>query len=89
MEFTLLNPETGKVRVANNYYFPNPVECVLVGSEDDLDGNGALLPGVVKRNAKLVIEVEGQRVRENGPELRVMRLTLHFPGRMPFSPWTD
>jgi hypothetical protein len=89
MEFTLLEPEMGKVRVTDNFYFPEPAECVLIGSEDDLDGKGAILRGVVKRNAKLVIEVGGQRVKENGPELRVMRLTLRFPGRKPFSPWTD
>jgi hypothetical protein len=62
---------------------------MLLGSEDDLDGGGAMLPSVVKRNAKLVFEVGGQRLRETGPELRVMRLTFHFPGKEPFSPWAD
>lgn len=89
MEFTLLDPAAGRVRVTDNFYFPEPTECVLFGSEDDLDGNGAMLPGVVKRNAKLVFEVGGQRLRETGPELRVMRLTLHFPGVEPFILWGD
>jgi hypothetical protein len=63
MEFTLLDPVVGRVRVTDNFYFPEPTDCVLFGSEDDLDGNGAMLPGVVKRNAKLVFEVGGQRLR--------------------------
>jgi hypothetical protein len=89
MEFTLLDPAAGRVRVTDNFYFPEPTECVLFGSEDDLDGNGAMLPGVVKHNAKLVFEVGGQRLIETGPELRVMRLSLHLPGTEPFIPWDD
>jgi hypothetical protein len=66
MEFMLLEPETGKVRVADNFYFPEAAECVLIGSDDDLDGNGAILPGVVKRNAKLVIEVGASGSKRTG-----------------------
>jgi hypothetical protein len=88
LDFTLLEPKTGRVRVSDNFYFPEPTESVLVGSEDDLDGGGAMLPGVVKHNAKLVIEVNGKRIEENGPELRVMRLLLHIPGTAPLNPWS-
>jgi hypothetical protein len=88
MEFTLLEPETGKVRVTDNFYFTEPTECTLIGSEDDIDGNGATIPGVIKHNAKLVFEIGGQRLKENGPELRVMRLTLYYPDREPLSLWT-
>jgi hypothetical protein len=89
MEFTLLNPTTRKVRVTDNFYFVEPTECVLVGSEDDLEVGRPMLPGVIKHNAKLVIEVNGRRVEETGPGLRIMRFTLQLPGRDPFSPWTD
>jgi hypothetical protein len=89
MDFTLLDPSTGRVRVSDNFYFPEPTECVLVGSEDDLDGGGAMLPGVVLHHAKLVMEVDGKRIEENGPELRVMRLMLHLPGTDPFNPWPE
>jgi len=89
LDFTLIDPEFKTARVEDNYYFPNPTNCKLVGSEDDLDGNGALLDGVIKHNAKLVIHVNDKRVEETGPELRVMRLTLYLPGTKPFSPWTD
>ena len=89
MDFTLLDPATGRVLVTDNFYFTEPTECILVGTEDDLDGGGVMLPGVIKRNAKLVFEVAGQRLRETGPDLRVMRLTFHFPGTEPFSPWAE
>jgi hypothetical protein len=89
MEFTLLDPTTKKVRVTDNFYFIEPTECILVGSEDDLEAGQPMLPGVIKYNAKLIIEVNGRRVEETGPGLRIMRFTLLFPERDPFSPWTD
>ena len=89
MEFTLLDPATGRVRVTDNFYFVEPTECILVGSEDDLEVGRPMHPGVIKHNAKLVIEVNGRRVEETGPGLRIMRFALHFPGQDPFSPWTD
>ena len=76
LEFTMLDPVTGSVRVKDNFYFPEPTECVLVGSEDDLDGQGAMLDGVIKHNAKLVFRVNGERVQETGPELRVSSMAV-------------
>jgi hypothetical protein len=89
MKFTLLDPATGSVCVQDNFYFPDPTECILFGCEDDLDGGGEMLQSVVKHNARLVLEVKGKRIEENGPELRVSRLTLHLPGREAFNPWSD
>jgi len=89
MEFILLDPMTRKVRVTDNFYFVEPTECILVGSEDDLEAGRPMHPGVIKHNAKLVIEVNGWRVEETGPDLRIMRFALLFPEQDPFSPWTD
>jgi len=89
MEFTLLDPTTSKVRVTDNFYFVEPTECILVGSEDDLEAGRPMHSGVIKHNAKLVIEVNGRRVEETGPDLRIMRFALLFPEQDPFSPWTD
>jgi hypothetical protein len=50
-----------------------PTECILVGSEDDLDGNGVMLRGVVKHNANLVFEVGGQRLKETGRRTVTMK----------------
>ncbi|MFL5242425.1 MAG: hypothetical protein ACJ8FY_09985 [Gemmataceae bacterium] len=53
-----------------------------------MDDGGVMHLGVVKHNSKLVIKVNGMRIKENGPELRVMRLMLHIPGTAPFNPWS-
>jgi hypothetical protein len=86
MEFIVLDPATGRVRGTDNFSFTEPNECILFGSEDDLDGKGAMLRGGVKRNAKLVFEFGGQRLEETGPDQRVMRLTFHFPGERAIQP---
>jgi hypothetical protein len=86
MKFTLLDPATGSV-CAGQLLLPGP--NFLVGCEDDLDGGGEMLQSVVKHNARLVLEVKGKRIEENGSELRVSRLTLHLPGREAFNPWSD
>jgi len=89
LKFTLLDPATGAVLMKDNVYFPEPPECILLGSEDDQDGKGAMLAGVIKHNAKLVLRVNGKFVEKTGPELRVTQLTLYVPGAAPYSPWTD
>src|SRR5947209_19153514 len=44
LDCTLLDPAAGTVMVHDNFYFTEPTTCVLFGSDDDLDGNGTMLP---------------------------------------------
>lgn len=78
IEFTILDPATGKVLVRDRSNFPEPTEGTLVGSRE---AGPSFLPGKLKLGCWLVYEVGGKRFDLKAIfNANIMRIEIYKPG---------
>jgi hypothetical protein len=100
IEFTILDPASGKVLVKNRRYFPEPTEGTLLGCEENeaitpgtrLPCKPVLLPGKLKNLGWLVYEVNGKRFDKSATwYATITRIEIYKPGESAplFVLWED
>jgi hypothetical protein len=77
IEFTILDPATGKVLVKDRTNFTEPTEGTLVGSREAVP---SFLPGKLKMGCWLVYEVGGNRFDQAIFNAAIRRIEIYRPG---------